>query len=499
VHPYNQAKDNAARQIQTNYNKIDLVGFIGKGRTNLEAIRQEALKVTQQSLITEGDFRLLSIMDSTTDNLQDAFVREMTPRLKDLTGVSDLTVVASNYARMKSTYLLLPDLVRFIDEAASEVIKIAHKSPPPFDWQTMPPPDVPPDLIKGLSGVKLHEVKVWYTSYLKCCADALKAHSEVLAAFPTGAEKSIHGAVVEWEQSIAKLSAARHASNVAQAALDAVVTNYAAKAQTDAAFWNGDYTNAAKAVKQALAALGSKNAFGADKAVQTKLDAVNFLLDAAVAGQFNQAAASSNDLLRAAIVSASMPKLAAEVQAAVGAFRTPRLSSLMIEKELLSVQKDFTARQVERQQAAVDLSFQQIRVMLEEFNDYYVISQIFDRSKAASRVTNETSPFLLKMADFFAHPPSDADYREVVEVFTTYCIACRGPQMQQAEITSLKNDLYYQEALDADEAALKAWNAIMSTPINQLVAYYGAGFKPAEVADLVVKALGFAAIAARLK
>src|ERR1039458_9653243 len=63
IHPYNQARDTSARQIQTNFNKIDLTGFIDKARTNLDVLRQEQLSASQQSLLTEGDFRILSMLE----------------------------------------------------------------------------------------------------------------------------------------------------------------------------------------------------------------------------------------------------------------------------------------------------------------------------------------------------------------------------------------------------------------------------------------------------
>ncbi len=46
----------------------------------------------------------------------------------------------------------------------------------------------------------------------------------------------------------------------------------------------------------------------------------------------------------------------------------------------------------------------------------------------------------------------------------------------------------------ADEYGIRAWDALIATPINQLAAYHQAGIKPAELADLIVKAVGLGAI-----
>jgi hypothetical protein len=55
--------------------------------------------------------------------------------------------------------------------------------------------------------------------------------------------------------------------------------------------------------------------------------------------------------------------------------------------------------------------------------------------------------------------------------------------------------VHHREALAGRETALRGWDNLVAVPIGQLDAYYQAGLKPAEVADLLIKALGFSAIA----
>ncbi len=55
-------------------------------------------------------------------------------------------------------------------------------------------------------------------------------------------------------------------------------------------------------------------------------------------------------------------------------------------------------------------------------------------------------------------------------------------------------DLQHRENLIHRKMALKAWNNLAQVPIEQIAAYYEAGLKPAEIADLLVKALGFTAV-----
>ncbi len=56
-------------------------------------------------------------------------------------------------------------------------------------------------------------------------------------------------------------------------------------------------------------------------------------------------------------------------------------------------------------------------------------------------------------------------------------------------------DVRYRRQLVNREAALNQWRNLVAVPTDELNGYYSGGIKPAELADLVVKALGFTAIA----
>lgn len=500
IHPYNQAGDVSVRQIQTNFNQLDLTGFIDKARTNLDVLRREQLSASQESLLTEGDFRILSILESPS-NLVDALKKEMSERMKKLTGAA--TPLApqeiSKVYQILSTnnYMVEAQLVDAIDEDVFELVHVVEKAPPPFDWRSLPPDPPPAEWTKGLSTKQLSIFKPFYDNYVASCRRALKSLTDLDNAFASGGSDSIHRALRDWQAAISKVTVAKGDAAGAGAALNKLLDQYTKAAQTNSTFWKSDYTNAIKSLANAVDELRSTNAVGANSAIKTKLDALDVLLQAAASGQVSQPA--TNDVLRAALVCATIPQLAGDVQAAANAFHTPPLSSLLIQKDILSAEKDFTARQVARSQAKVDLSFQCILLKLDELNDYAVILKVSDRSMGVNNA-NINSPFLHPMADFFTRPPG-ADRRDVVEAFTTFAIAWRGPMMQQEAIRSELSDLEYQTALDANEVALRMWYALLSTPINQLVAYYGSGFKPSEVADLIVKLMGvgdLAAIAARL-
>ena len=56
-------------------------------------------------------------------------------------------------------------------------------------------------------------------------------------------------------------------------------------------------------------------------------------------------------------------------------------------------------------------------------------------------------------------------------------------------------DVLHRRTVVTREAALLQWKNLVSVPVEELNGYYAGGAKPAEIADLIVKAVGFAAIA----
>src|SRR6266851_4381202 len=55
--------------------------------------------------------------------------------------------------------------------------------------------------------------------------------------------------------------------------------------------------------------------------------------------------------------------------------------------------------------------------------------------------------------------------------------------------------LDHRRTVVRSEASLQQWKNLVSVPASELEGYYGGGIKPNELADLIVKALGFTAIA----
>jgi len=397
LHTYNQARDTSTRQILTNFNKINLTGFINQARTNLEVLRQERFSAAKQSLLLECDFGMLSVLESPT-NLFHASGNQLTNRIQILSGRTKLT--PETLLDLTKTFDNLPSLRKVagdVDESVSEIVAITQKAPPEFDWTNLPPPTPSRELTNGLSGKQIDDLLVWYSQLVDSCGVALDALKQLNEAFSRGSGESIRQSLSDWRSAMADVTRARKEATDAETNLNNVIDRYTQRAQSTPSFWKTDYTNAIHDVQAAIAVLKSTNALGANKAVSAKLSAVDILLQAVASGKASSA--PTNDILRAAIVSASIPKLAEDIQSSAQAFRAPRLSSLMIEKELLSIEKDFRSRQAERLQTKADLSFQAVVMKGDELNDYSLVLKYANHSMGTGS-TNKSSPFLQPMAHF---------------------------------------------------------------------------------------------------
>lgn len=81
-------------------------------------------------------------------------------------------------------------------------------------------------------------------------------------------------------------------------------------------------------------------------------------------------------------------------------------------------------------------------------------------------------------------------YESVAAYLQAVTLQARPLEQSMREI-----DVRHRETLLAKQTAIEQWDNLVGVPLDQLEAYYKAGVKPAELADLIVKALGFTAIA----
>jgi hypothetical protein len=84
--------------------------------------------------------------------------------------------------------------------------------------------------------------------------------------------------------------------------------------------------------------------------------------------------------------------------------------------------------------------------------------------------------------------------RELHEAVVAY-LQVRMNAYQHVIADFHRYDVGHRRVIVRREASLEQWKNIVSLPATELNAYYSGGVKPAEIADLLVKALGFTAVA----
>lgn len=75
--------------------------------------------------------------------------------------------------------------------------------------------------------------------------------------------------------------------------------------------------------------------------------------------------------------------------------------------------------------------------------------------------------------------------RHLYQALALYASSIATARVRQEETDYRLIDLDHAQAMDSAEAAAQMWNALIATPINQLVEYHGSGVKPEQLAQIL--------------
>jgi hypothetical protein len=261
------------------------------------------------------------------------------------------------------------------------------------------------------------------------------------------------------------------------------------------------------------------------------VDALVVLLTAAAGGTVDT---KDPQVATAAAVAGNIPSLAGELKGLVDRGRAPSVNNLLIElrHQVVLLERERQLRSFAQQRA--DLAQAQYEAMRAEAELWVRFSDamcslavaVADTQGAGRKSPGQKcDDFTIDPGDSKANPPkpmtcaladprlppdcvlvtrrwnevirspgNDAATRELYKGLAAYLQALAAGGAQH-ELTFRMIDVRHREALGARESALRGWDNLVAVPVEQLDAYYRAGLKPAEIADLLVKALGFGAIA----
>jgi hypothetical protein len=507
---YDETRAKQAAGIKERYTKADVLGTLDVEKKNLDALLGEELKVVRDNQRLRLDYALLRIAADPTP-MADTYIEKATPRIAEL-GFTD---VRSLRAERFAAVDLAVGLRRLLSLDGS-IRSLAGTPPPPCTPGTPAPPTM--DMSRASDRVSAEGL---YGLYRKAC-DELKplAHSGLLAS-----------ARSEWMQARAETAMLDQSAQEARKIVAART-----KAYEEALALQKAAADQSEAVKNRLqqaadSALKALNlAKDAVKTVETKstatenVDALVTVLTAAAGGTVTT---KDENVRKAATIAKEIPSLAGDMTALLEQDKAPSVSGLLIEMrhqtlilEHVKQLRTFAQERTDILKARYDALQEESRLWL-RFSDavcsYAALKagQPFPGSKcdnfdvklvAAAGTAPAGADCTLDRAGLRPCPLSRSwnesirdrsnvgATREIYKALAAY-LQVLGLQSADAENTFRLIDLTHREALADRAVALKEWDNLVAVPVTQLDAYYAAGLKPAEIADLLVKALGFTAIA----
>jgi len=495
-----------ATGIKEQYGQASVLSAIEVEKKNLDRLLDEELKIVRDNDRLRVDFALLRIADS-GGPMAETYERTALVRVRELGYPSFKAARESVLARVGAEVRTEQVL-----EFAGLIKEFGRIDPPACVVGAPLPPAL--SLPPGTTPETAQRVQSFYVQYLRACELARQpdpAPSEGLVREAFAAWQAVVAEIAVLDQTIAaakqEVADKTKAHQEAQAAVAAAASAPAErKKQLEKAA-----KDAAKALEEAKGAVG----FAGDRA-----DALVVLLTAAAGGKIDT---DDPKVKQAAEAVKEIPSLAGDLEGLLKSRRLPSVRNLLLElrHQVIVLERASLLRGLAKQRADIaKAQYDALRFETElwvRFADalcsYAALGaspkrpwpgQACDDFSATVAGASATCtlgteaiadcPLRKPWSDAIRKPGDDETTRELYKALAAYlqALAAQGTHNEQVFRTI---DIRHRETLVTREAALRGWDNLVAIPIDQLDAYYQAGLKPAEIADLLVKALGFTAIA----
>jgi hypothetical protein len=508
---YDESRAKMATGIKVKYDKADVLGAIEVEKKNLDNLLAEELKVVRDNQQLRVDYALLRLADGTAP-MAVTYRDTALARIKKL-GFADPKALRADRLRVVD----LTIGTRELQDLARTIKALAKIAPPPCRTDADLPEALAPT--PSLAPDERADAEFFYATYLSVCKN-------VRANAPAHAAGDLEEAFKDWTDArneVARLdqsveAADNDAKEKSKAYQEALEKKRAAANAGEAAMKEAQ-EKAAAALKAFEKAKDIAKVISDKGTAEERLDSLVVLLSAAAGGTITT---SDERLKKAATVAKEIPSLAGEMTALLENAKAPTVNGLLIEMrhqilllELVKQLRGFAQQRADILKARYDALKEEARLWLR-----------FTDATCSYAVVKPDGPFPGDKCDAFvvtigsdnsvtcrldstpiaecrlgrswntnirdrANVPAT---RELYKALAAYlqALAIQGAQHEQ---TFRLIDVGHREALANREAALRGWDNLVAVPIGQLDAFYQAGLKPAEIADLIVKALGFTAIA----
>jgi hypothetical protein len=496
IHLYNSGLDQAAQTIKTNYANISVAGIIDLQQTNLDAIASNELAAVKTMAIMQRDAAIFDVIQGT--NLSSDFYKKVSERLDQLVTNFSGSITNTEFpGDLISISMLRLHFHEF--NLASETFQTAYGvAPPPFQFAAEGPPDMVDWFKKHPSSrypAHLGEATIYVADYTNLLADFK----------PVNQSGVLQDAAISLFTTESNLAKEETDSGIGTKAYNDALNTYSnavSKAnQESLSKIPTEVSNALVTVNKSLQSLAaSGGAFGRLAAITNELADIDTIINASVSTNAPTEGAKIKDssVAKAAVIASSLPGILDKSVSFAKALSQPPLTGLLIDRDILLVQKNMAQRAVERETQAVTLQEQHYLATLDEAN---LLSDILAKRNdiQAQCATNFslTNTLTLPTVDALKRLSKTNLGTILQESLLEYAESIRVSEYHEMLAQYQLLDLYYTQANDASEGAAEMWNSLLSNPINTLGQYHSGGLKPEQIADVLSKFFIGAAILAK--
>jgi hypothetical protein len=545
LHLYNKEADVAATSAKSDYDASKVAEALVGERGMLDALEAKEVEAFRKVTLAQRDFELLSLVSesgvpgrrTTSDGLVARLHGQAEQRLDELTspnfdalgllkalsgGQRNLRDATTNEARARR------QLVSF--NAGLAALPACNKGVAAL--QGTPTPDAVAALINddSFKPLAIAASAAWRPSIATlgtACGQLLDAREAIAATRRQAGSGQLARAIVDADAQAQALDASRvdaqaagvalgtaadelaHAQEAAKSASQGV--DFTCGASTPVAANADDVAQKKIGLCKALSRLEALGDFGAKVVSQERLARINTVL-AALSGI--EPAAGDPPLDPSLALLSASSRFAQALKQYQEARTLPPLEPLLIEKQLAIAQLTRALGGIALAQARVvqalafrDATSLEVDLLLRAKAELGAFDA-HPRPPAQTSCTSAMSKFcasmsqLLKEKSFEDPAPGSKSgdsyrriaYRALALVSESYSVARDRQVTAQVKLT----DIDYRDALLRSEAAVAAWDALISVPVVQLQAYHANGWTAQEAAQLL-QSVGVVGIAARIK
>jgi hypothetical protein len=547
IHLYDAGKESAAKDVKEKYTKLDLPAVMSTETQNLDALLEEELAIVREARNLQLELALLRLVDD--DDPIGATIAATVSRGGSSRAPSfsrRVTELGFVQPPPQPRFAAIPRLRAFLNSFdaqsnANEAVTLRDDLIYALVGRRAPPCGAPDfdgrisDLAQGIAAQKAEMLKVHVQSYKDACTKYRNALTAFGKALPTG---EIRQTYEDWQAADKVLTSRRGTAERLEQELKTAIADYdAALAAQQAAASSERPTQvetAAARLREVLRAAGSaSDGAGVPVLSESRVRAIDTVLIALSGGTVDEKTVADPAVQQAAIVAGQVPSLVGEIDTLVNSARAPAVSALVIEKQHQLLLRDDALRRVTL--AAQRVALLETRFLALVAEARFLLAQhdgvcnVLQPADSLSRVNCDTLQITVVERKEIAvvewkvtcsyevgegNSPSSSTNCAGLEITWGKGLRDGSPATKRALWESVaglggrlaiarpqQDDADYRlahlthlEVAASDEFAIRAWNELIRTPVNQLAAYHQTGIKPAELADLIIKAAGLGAI-----